>query len=261
MGILKDFLRLRKRDDRVKIMLILGIIALVFLVFMIRDAVTMYDYVNSPAEYELFGNLSSDLKLNELSQLEQVDMVSHQADSSAKLRYKMKETFISYISISKEYASYVYGVENNKSMVTYYANKLAYNQLLKDLQLDRYYDLEVYESGEIIVDYNSEGEEYSTAKVILMEDLDNDTPFIFTIENKADLKANATKLRIYVAKQDMELMLIKELESRGYSLCDREGILEFQNDLDKIMLKLRYHFIICIMSVVWIFTLHKYSKI
>ena len=261
MGILKDFLRLRKQSDRVKIMFVLGIIALVLLISIIKDVVTVYNYVNSPTEYELYGNLSSNIKLNELSQLEQVDMISLQADSSVRLRYKMKETDVSYISVSKEYASYVYGIENNKSMLMLYANKLAYKQMLKDLQIDSYYDSAVYESREILLDYKGEDDKYTSAKVILVEELDNDRPIIFSVENNATLKAKAAKLRAYVSKQDMELMFVKELEGRGYSLCDREGIIEFQNALNVLLLKFRYHLIIFLMSILWILTLHRYRKI
>ncbi|MBQ9934762.1 MAG: hypothetical protein IJO70_02850 [Lachnospiraceae bacterium] len=261
MSFIKRFLRLRKQDDRVKIMLVLGIIAMVCLIFVIKNTVTMYNYVNSPTEYELMGNLTSDLKLKELSQLESVKMISLQGDMSASVRYNMNETSVGYMVLSADYASYVYGVKDTTNMTTLYANSLAYEQLLKALSVDRYIYSSVYEAGELVLEYKAGDKEYTSAKVVLVGELPDDEPFVFAIENSVDLKNKANKLRVYVSKQDMEQMIIKEFESRGYFISDKEILLEFQNQLDKLVIDIKYQVIICIMSILWIFTLHRISKI
>lgn len=265
MGVIKHFLRLRKQDDRVKVMLILGIVAVVLLAMIVRNVVVLYKYVNTPVEYVLTGNLSSELRLKEVAALNNVKASSLQSEEFVQIKYKTIETGISTVFLSEQYALQVYGIKTSGNMTTYYANEIAFNQLLKELQLTyNGADTSKYKQDGLLVECIS-GNDVSNIKIMLLSEeqanvIPTDVPYIFSISDSLTLKNKTNTLRVYVDKQDMEQLIVKDIEELGFSMRNREQLIAFESNLNKALIEIRYQFIIYFMSIMWILTLHKYRR-
>ena len=266
MSVIKNFLRLRKQDDRIKIIVALVIAAIVLFAFIIKNVIALYNYVNSPAEYELIGNLTSELRLDEIENISNVKVTSLQSEGFAQIKYKTIETGINFVALSEQYVLQIYGIKVSGNMTTFYANELAFNQILKELQLSYYgVDTSKYKQEGLIVEY-AMGNKTGSARIFMLkkgqgEVASKDVPYIFTVEDKLTLKSNANCLRVYVDKQDMEQLIVKEFEQLGFSVKNREQLIMFEAEIKQILLSIRYQIILFFISILWIFTLHRYRKI
>ena len=88
-----------------------------------------------------------------------------------------------------------------------------------------------------------------------------DEPLVFSIRHKSKLEKTAGKLRVYVAKQDMEQLLLKQIAAKGYSVVNREDILEFENRINLLLQSIKYKAIIILLCGLWEFYIIKQIKL
>lgn len=248
-SLLKKLWIIRRRDDRVKIIIYGCILTIAFFIAMISNVYKLYGHINNSAEYELKGDLKSKAKLNELSMLDDVNMISLQRESTVLIKCNTKESYIQCVFLSKQYAKQIYGIEKSNQMPAFYLNKAAYEQLKNalDIQLNNNHE------EEFLIEYMSQDGEYKSAKVILVsEKVSEEGPFAFAVDNSSSLAADADKVRVYAEKQDLEQTTIKKCETLGYFVANKEDMIKFENQLNILFLKIKYELLICLLCVIWI---------
>ncbi len=254
---LKNFLRNRKRGDRVKIMLYLGIAAAVFLVLTAVNIVNLVKILNTPAEYILSGDTVSDARLNQLMEIDGVSAVTPAINSSLTVKYRTNKTSIGVACISKEYAKAVYGVERTGEMTTIFANSVAYKRIMSELAgASSVPDL----NNEIIAEV-LDGDRYKACRIVCIHQQNSeDAPFVFRIEADSVLEVHADSIRVFVPKQDTEQLAARRIQNQGYMVMNREEILSFQNRIDRLFIEMKYHLIITAMCGLWIVTLRRFAS-
>ena len=254
---LKSFLKNRKRSDRVKIMLYLGIAAAVFLVLTAVNIVNLVKALNTPAEYILSGETVSDARLNQLMEIDGVSAVTPAINSSLTVKYRTNKTSIGVACISKEYAKTVYGVERTGEMTSLFANSMAYKRILSELSgassvsgLNNEIKVEVLD-----------GDRYKACRIVCVHRQNSeDAPFVFRIEADSVLEVHADSIRVFVPKHDTEQLAASRMQNQGYMVMNREEILSFQNRIDLLFLEMKYHLIIATMCGLWIVTLRRFAS-
>lgn len=254
---LKDFLKNRKRSDRVKIMLYLGIAAVLFLVLTAVDIIDLVKCINSPAEYILSCDTVSNAGLDQLMDIDGVSAVTPAKNSSLTVKYRTNKTTTGVTCISKEYAKAVYGVERTGEMTTLFANSKAYRRILSELTgVSSAPDL----NNEIIVEVQ-EGDRYKACRIVCIHQENSDEdPYVFRVAADSVLKTHADSIRVFVPRQDTEQIAVSRMQDLGYMVMNREEILSFQNRIDRMFLEMKYHLIIATMCGLWIVTLRRFTS-
>ena len=247
----------RKRSDRVKIMLYLGIAAAHFLVLTAVDIINLVKYINTPAEYILSCDTVSDARLDQLMDIDGVSAVTPEKNSSLTVKYRTNETIIGVTCISNEYANAVYGVERTGEMTTLFANSVAYKRILSELACaSSAPDL----NNEIIVEVQ-DGDRYKACRIVcIYQQNSEEAPFVFRIEADSVLEVHADSIRVFVPKQDTEQLAVGRIQNLGYGVMNREEMLSFHNQIDHLFLEMKYHLIIAAMCGLWIVTLRRFAS-
>lgn len=120
----KRFWRARRQKDSVKMALLLAAAAIGFLAGAAYRGVALYRTVNQPTEYVLSGGSASNL-----TDMPYLVAVSTQWESQRTLIYQGRELPVSCIALSEEYLKKVYGIEIRGSTETFYANQAAFRQM------------------------------------------------------------------------------------------------------------------------------------
>gem|GEM_PF-6079312 len=253
----KNFLRNRKRSDRVKIMLYLGIAAAVFLVMTAVDIVNLVKALNTPAEYILSGDTVSDARLNQLMEIDGVGAVTPVINNSLTVKYRTNETYIGVSCISKEYAKAVYGAERTGEMTTLFANSVAYRRILSELAgAGSVPDL----NNEIMVEVR-DGDRYKACRIVCFHQENSaEEAFVFMVMADSALRTHADSVRAFVPRQDTEQLAVSRMQSLGYMVMNREEILSFRNRIDLLFIEMKYHLIIAAMCCLWIATLRRFAS-
>jgi len=253
----KIFWKNRKRSYRVKIMLYLGIAAAVFLVLTAIDVIDLVKYINTPAEYILSCDAVSDAGLDQLMDIDSVSAVTPEQNQSLTVKYRANKTVTEVTCISKEYAKTVYGVERKGEMTTIFANNKAYRRILSELAVingdpDLYSEIKV----EVLV-----GNKYKPCRIVsIHQKIETETPFVFMITTDSVLKTHADSIRAFVPRQDTEQLAVSIIQNLGYEVMNREDILSFHNQIDRLFLEIKYHLIIAVMCGLWIVTLSRFAS-
>lgn len=257
MKLWKEFWKNRKRSDRVKIMLYLGIAAVVFLVLTAVDIINLIKYINTPTEYIISCSTVSDAALDQLTGIDGIGAVTPQKNSTLTLKHNANETVMEAACISKEYAKAVFGVEPKGEMTTIFANSNAYNRILSELVgTGGSPDLH----NEIKVEF-LDGDKYKACQIInIHQEINAENPFVFMITADSILKKHADSIRAFVPRQDTELLAVGRIRNLGYGIMNQEDILSFHNQIDRLFLEIKYQLIIAAMCGLWIMTLRRYAS-
>lgn len=254
---LKNLLRNRKQSDRVKIMLYLGIAAVIFLVLTAFDIADLVKYINTPAEYILSCDAVSDAGLDQLLAVDGVSAVTPEISRSLTIKYRANKTVTEAACISKEYAKAVYGIEHKGEMTTVYANSKAYQRILSALAgVNGDPDMSNEIKAEVL-----EGDRYKACRIVKIDqEISAEEPFAFIVAADSVLKKQAHTVRVFVPRQDTEQIAVGRIQDMGYWVTNREAILSFHNRIDHLFLEIKYHLIIAVMCGLWIATLRRFAS-
>lgn len=253
----KNLLKNRKRSDRVKIMLYLGIAAVFFLALTAVDIIELVKYINTPTEYILSCDTVSDAVLDQLTDIDGVSAVTPSENSSLTLKYRTNKTVVNIACISKEYAKAVYGVERRGEITTIFANSKAYKRILSELVgISSNPDLNNEIKVEIL-----DGDKYKACRIVnIYQKISGEEPFVFMVTADSLLKTHADSIRAFVSRQDTEQLTIGKIQNLGHRIMNQEAILSFHNQIDRLFLEMKYHMIIAVMCVLWIETLRRFAS-
>ena len=214
---IREFLRLRRQQDAVKIIILYVIAIGVCCGFLIRDGLRYAQITRTKEEFKLIGNdqVLTDSKVQRVREIEGVTDVSYDVSDSVTVSYQANTTSFEAELLSEAYIQEVYGITQEGSTTTYYANTAAYKQICQSLSQN----IAPIQTDELTVTYTSSTEQSQSANQptdsgsdasqaggsrtarIVQVDFGGNTPFICAVGDPVTLKTSGN-LRIRIARQD-----------------------------------------------------------
>lgn len=278
---IKYFLKLRKQNDTVKIIVIFALAGIVSAVSVLYHGWMIYHYVNTPVEYVLTADRTvSTEQVNTLLQLEGVSRVSRQWDMPIMLRYQGAETEVSAVLLSQEYVEEMYDVTLPSGVGRIIMNKVAFSHLQTEWSENREGMAEVesqrQEDGSMVLDVR-----YRIAETVLddtagddaMEQADQpiriivteklwqrEEPFVCLVNADSRLLREACSLRAQYENHDLDGLHVERLAKLGYAIENEEMILREKNEIQIKLLHIKYGLLLCGICLVMVFSLGR-SKV
>ena len=158
---IREFLRLRRQQDAVKIIILYVIAIGVCCGFLIRDGLRYAQIIRTKEEFKLIGNdqVLTDSKVQRVREIEGVTDVSYDVSDSVTVSYQANTTSFEAELLSEAYIQEVYGITQEGSTMTYYANNAAYKQICQSLSQD----IAPIQTEELTVTYTSSTEQSQNA--------------------------------------------------------------------------------------------------
>ena len=267
---IREFLRLRRQQDAVKIIILYVIAIGVCCGFLIRDGLRYAQITRTKEEFKLIGNdqVLTDSKVQRVREIEGVTDVSYDVSDSVTVSYQANTTSFEAELLSEAYIQEVYGITQEGSTMTYYANNAAYKQICQSLSQD----IAPIQTEELTVTYTSSMEQSQNANQptdsgndasqagdsrtarIVQADIGGDTPFICAIGDPVTLKASGN-LRIRIARQKV-LTLAGNL---SFSNDNAMEIYQAQTKLDQLFTRIKFELLLMLVCLVAVVTMRKYA--
>lgn len=226
------FLKLRKQNDYVKIMLLVFLLGTFMLGSAVYNGIDVYHRLKTPTEYIL--NYDGGGALNKLIKTEGIDAVSVEK----KTNLTVDKTSINCYLISQSYLENVYHINKSSAMKTIYLTPKAYKEVIKNS------DNVKQSKGEFQSKYQL-GEENGVGKFVLLKsELFSNEKIAFCQGTSADLDENCNEVRTYVTKTDLDGTIINHIENLGYSVKNKITVKEAENSLEINFLKIKYDVLI-----------------
>ena len=271
---IREFLRLRRQQDAVKI-IILYIIAIgVCFGFLIRDGLRYAQITRTKEEFKLIGNdqVLTDSKVQRVREIEGVTDVSYDVSDSVTVSYQANTTSFEAELLSEAYIQEVYGITQEGSTTTYYANTAAYKQICQSLSQD----IAPIQTEEITVAYTSsiaeshridsatgddgiasQADNSKTARII-RTDIGGDAPFICAVGDPVTLKKTGN-LRIQIARQNQSQRVLTLASNLSFSNDNTLEIYQTQSKLDRLFIQMKFELLLIITCLIASISLRRYA--
>ncbi|MBO4951901.1 MAG: hypothetical protein J6C99_03210 [Lachnospiraceae bacterium] len=271
---IREFLRLRRQQDAVKIIILYVIAIGVCCGFLIRDGLRYAQITRTKEEFKLIGNdqVLTDSKVQRVREIEGVTDVSYDVSDSVTVSYQVNTTSFEAELLSEAYIQEVYGITQEGSTTTYYANTAAYKQICQSLSQD----VTPIQTDEITVSYTSsiadshrtdsatgddgivsQSENSLTARII-QTDIGGDVPFICAIGDPVTLK-KTRNLRIQVARQDQNQRVLTLASNLSFSNDNTLEIYQTQAKLDQLFIQIKFELLLIITCLIAAISLRRYA--
>ena len=262
---IREFLRLRRQQDAVKIIILYVIAIGVCCGFLIRDGLRYAQIIRTKEEFKLIGNdqVLTDSKVQRVREIEGVTDVSYDVSDSVTVSYQANTTSFEAELLSEAYIQEVYGITQEGSTMTYYANNAAYKQICQSLSQD----IAPIQTEELTVTYTSSTEQSQNANQptdsgndasqagdsrtarIVQADIGGDTPFICAIGD----------LRIRIARQDQSQKVLTLAGNLSFSNDNALEIYQAQAKLDQLFIRVKFELLLMLVCLVAVVTMSKYA--
>ncbi|MDE6761783.1 MAG: hypothetical protein K2J90_14080 [Lachnospiraceae bacterium] len=266
---IREFLRLRKQNDTVKLMCFFVLAGAGFFVNVLYHAGKLCHSVQSPVEYQLVrGSTVTNEQIRELAQSDGVAAVSRSLDIPVTVKYQGQETMMTCTMLSKAYIEKVYGIMVSGSEKRYYMNQAAFREIQTGF-MENNVSLEkgdVTEFGEEYkIQYQEEGEKeenmlqkafHSARILVIKEKTEKETVLICTEEDGTRL-SKADSVRVLFSKHDLDGMRQENLTKMGYEIQNEQMLHEEEYEMKIRLFHIRYGILICAVCLV---TLHYMKK-
>ena len=271
---IREFLRLRRQQDAVKIIILYVIAIGVCCGFLIRDGLRYAQITRTKEEFKLIGNdqVLTDSKVQRVREIEGVTDVSYDVSDSVTVSYQANTTSFEAELLSEAYIQEVYGITQEGSTTTYYANTAAYKQICQSLSQD----IAPIQTEELTVTYTSSTEQSQntnqptdrgndasqaggdrTARIVQV-DIGGNTPFICAVGDPITLKASGN-LRIRIARQDQSQKVLTLAGNLSFSNDNAMEIYQAQAKLDQLFIRVKFELLLMLVCLVAVVTMSKYA--
>ena len=271
---IREFLRLRRQQDAVKIIILYVIAIGVCCGFLIRDGLRYAQITRTKEEFKLIGNdqVLTDSKVQRVREIEGVTDVSYDVSDSVTVSYQANTTSFEAELLSEAYIQEVYGITQEGSTMTYYANNAAYKQICQSLSQD----VTPIQTDEITVSYTSsiaeshridsatgddgiasQSENSQTARII-RTDIGGDVPFICAIGDPVTLKKTGN-LRIQIARQDQSQRVLTLASNLSFSNDNTLEIYQAQSELERLFIQMKFELLLIITCLIAAISLRRYA--
>ncbi len=284
---IKTFLRLRKQNDLVKIICILGLAGVGFFASVMYHVWGLYQYVDTPAEYVLTGNEGISKKgMDELEHYKGVMQVSRQMDTSVTLTYKGSEGTMECTMLSQEYMENMFHIKVPSGTKRFYMNETAFDQWKQalmetneqlgsvvgtaqsdgNLEIDVHYSMldisadDMFSGGGDV----SAGEVYKTAKLVVIkneeENGEEEKSFVCTVGTDSQLLKDAFKLRVKFAKHDLDGLQVSKLRKMNYVIENEDVVITEEYEIKMKLFHAQYGLLCLAICAVAVFALGRAVK-
>lgn len=253
----REFWRLRKQSDRVKVMCLFFLAGIFFLADAIHGGTEVYSMVKSPAEYVVKNSAADELtsyQMNGIESIPDTGAISRQRTSQLALKAPEGEMTVECLELSEDYLIFAYGVSEESAMKTIYLNQTAGEQLLQ-----------AFQKTEIEEDYQTEyilgeQEEAGTAKIrVLSEKLPNDTPQAFCASDSVRLSEGGGTVRVLMKRKDLDGMNDKRLATLGLQVVNAADIEKTAMQQEMKFMQIKYDMIALALCLGALFSLKKFT--
>lgn len=271
---IREFLRLRRQQDAVKIIILYVIAIGVCCGFLIRDGLRYAQITRTKEEFKLIGNdqVLTDSKVQRVREIEGVTDVSYDVSDSVTVSYQANTTSFEAELLSEAYIQEVYGITQEGSTTTYYANTAAYKQICQSLSQD----IAPIQTDELTVTYTSSTEQSQNANQptdsgndasqagdsrtarIVQVDIGGNTPFICAVGDPITLKASGN-LRIRIARQEQSQKVLTLAGNLSFSNDNALEIYQAQAKLDQLFIRGKFELLLMLACLVAAVTMSKYA--
>lgn len=271
---IREFLRLRRQQDAVKIIILYVIAIGVCCGFLIRDGLRYAQITRTKEEFKLIGNdqVLTDSKVQRVREIEGVTAVSYDVSDSVTVTYQANTTSFEAELLSEAYMQEVYGITQEGSTTTYYANPAAYKQIIQSLSQD----ITPIQAEELTVTYTSSVEQSQSANQstdngsdasqagdsrtarIVQVDIGGDSPFICAVGDPVTLKTSGN-LRIQIARQDQSQKVLTLAGNLSFSNDNVLEIYQAQAKLDQLFIRVKFELLLMLVCLVAVVTMRKYA--
>lgn len=271
---IRKFLRLRRQQDAVKIIILYVIAIGVCCGFLIRDGLRYAQITRTKEEFKLIGNdqVLTDSKVQRVREIEGVTDVSYDVSDSVTVSYQANTTSFEAELLSEAYIQEVYGIAQEGSTTTYYANTAAYKQICQSLSQD----IAPIQTEELTVTYTSSTEQSQntnqptdsgndasqaggsrTARIVQV-DIGGNTPFICAVGDPVTLKTSGN-LRIRIARQDQSQKVLTLAGNLSFSNDNALEIYQTQAKLDQLFIRVKFELLLMLACLVAVVAMRKYA--
>lgn len=271
---IREFLRLRRQQDAVKIIILYVIAIGVCCGFLIRDGLRYAQITRTKEEFKLIGNdqVLTDSKVQRVREIEGVTDVSYDVSDSVTVSYQANTTSFEAELLSEAYIQEVYGITQEGSTTTYYANTAAYKQICQSLSQN----IAPIQTDELTVTYTSSTEQSQNANQptdsgsdasqaggsrtarIVQVDFGGNTPFICAVGDPVTLKTSGN-LRIRIARQDQSQKVLTFAGNLSFSNDNALEIYQAQAKLDQLFTRIKFELLLMLVCLVAVVTMRKYA--
>lgn len=251
---LKTFLKRRRQDDRVKIILMVILLGSFMLANSIYRVVKLQEQLGERVEYILAEEEQMPIKDSELTEwkeLEHVVAISRQTEEILTIYEGEEAVMLNCIGLSDEYLSEVYGIAGKSSDNTaaysvakvFYLNQQAYDMLL---QAEGFQGMALADgqnaADAITIEYSmGEDEKKYKGKIVPAENnMGQDLPCAFFKSDKASLKKNTGGVRICVTKDDLAGEMKNYFMGKGYVITNSDAIYQRNYQYEIEILHIKY---------------------
>lgn len=268
---IREFLRLRKQNDTVKLMCFFVLAGAGFFVNVLYHAGKLYYSVQSPVEYQLIQEKTvTKEQISELAQTEGVAAVSRSLDIPVTVKYQGQEIMMNCTMLSKSYMETVYGIMTSGREKRYYMNQAAFEEMqtgfmendvsLKKGDITEYgeeYRIQYLEEDEGIEEENMPQPVFHSARLLVMkEKTEQETALTCTEENGTRLN-KAQSVRVLFSRHDLDGMRLENLTKMGYEIQNEKMLAMEEYEMKIRLFHIGYGILVCAFCLV---TLHYMKK-
>lgn len=269
----RRFWRRRKQDDRIKIMLIFFLAAIIFLADSIHGGIQVYNMVKSPVEYVVSGSAAPEItnyQISGMETLEDVRAVSRQRESSMVLSGTWGEITVNCLELSDSYLDLAYGISDTGAMKVIYLNEMAWAQLMQATgevwngseQLANDFGNEEEQTDSRQLDYKLDDEEESgTARIVRLESgVPDGAAYAFCAADSVRLLEKNTAVRIQMAGRDLAGKDIKRLNQLGLEVANSGDVEIASMEQEMKFMQIKYDGIALVLCLIGMASLKKYGR-
>ncbi len=247
---LKQYIKLRRQNDVIKVLTVLFIICVFCIISSIVSGVSFYKKQNQQVAYSFQAASVTDELLEEIKENKYINIAAPMKKVAIQFLANGETKDFECVMISKEYLNNVMGIDDFQSNL-FYVNKKAM-------------DMIVMEKSQIAAKYVIQNEEevlsYKNCQIVLLPDNreEEDTPIVYYCASSNELK-DASEAIILLEKHDLDGSVIQYLSGKGFQLEESEAVVEDKAEMNETFLVIKYRIIILMMCMVTGWVLKKYA--
>lgn len=247
---LTNFRKRYRRYGSVKMAMLLFVLAFCFLV-QSGSAVAKYaGFADKSVEYTITVNNPGgvqDSDLLKLKGLDHVICISPQREFFITCVSGTETKMLPVVEVYADYLQAAYGICTQNIGNCFYLNENAWKEIAADSA-----------EKSIYMPYSEDGLTNKTAQLHLNEGLNHALPMAYTSGNSVSL-AGCKSIRMMTEKTDITGKTLEDIQAMGYSVENEQEIREGIYELEIVMLKLKYSFIIAGLLIAFGYTMKKES--
>lgn len=234
------FWKRRKQDDRIKMIFVFLLVALVFLGKAVYTGVQLYCTAGERTEYILQATAETgitDREIRELEHMEEVECVSRQLEKEISIMAGDEEAVIPCVGISKEYMERVWNVSARSAM-----RQLFLNASAEKLLNEKGVFLEEKNARVMFSVTDAEGVQTNEmAEVFRLENMsETDMPYAFCVLDNAKLLENLGTVRVEMKGKELDGQQLEKFRQMGYLVVNEAEQNEEKMRREVKGLKIRY---------------------